>query len=144
MRQTGGYMTLSFFRRFKDSASRSFQLNILRETSKDAVPAEATQGQEDRVKTQPAERHTNHLFSFVDFKDPFADSEIAGEEQIGPILSIMTIKHSTRRSSSILHTQFSRTSSSREQKELTIHPKRCRSETIMARVLSELSNSVLR
>ena len=35
--------------------------------------------------------------------------------------------------------KFSRTRSSRERKELTIHPKRCRSDTIMARILSELS-----
>src|SRR5215469_12650384 len=35
--------------------------------------------------------------------------------------------------------KFSRTRSSRERKELTIHPRRCRSETIMARILSELS-----
>jgi len=31
---------------------------------------------------------------------------------------------------------FSRTRSSRERKELTIHPTRCRSESIMARILS--------
>src|SRR6516162_4297784 len=35
--------------------------------------------------------------------------------------------------------KFSRTRSSRERKELTIHPRRCPSETIMARILSELS-----
>ena len=35
--------------------------------------------------------------------------------------------------------KFSRTRSSRERKELTIHPRRCRSETIVARILSELS-----
>src|SRR6516162_6331833 len=35
--------------------------------------------------------------------------------------------------------KFSRTSSSWERKELTIHPRRCRSDTIMARILSELS-----
>ena len=40
--------------------------------------------------------------------------------------------------------KFSRARSSRERKELTIHPRRCRSGTIMARILSELSNSVLR
>src|SRR6516162_9234716 len=33
----------------------------------------------------------------------------------------------------------SRTRSSRERKELTIHPRRCRSDTSMARILSELS-----
>src|SRR6516162_7466333 len=35
--------------------------------------------------------------------------------------------------------RFSRTRSPRERKELTIHPRRCRSDTIMARILSELS-----
>src|SRR6516164_6007479 len=35
--------------------------------------------------------------------------------------------------------KFSRMRSSRERKELTIHPKRCRSDTIMARILSQLS-----
>src|SRR5215469_9235662 len=35
--------------------------------------------------------------------------------------------------------KFSRTRSSRERKELRIHPRRCRSDTIMARILSELS-----
>jgi|SRR6516164_6303300 len=35
--------------------------------------------------------------------------------------------------------KFSRTRSSRERKELTIHPRRCRIDTIMARILSELS-----
>src|SRR6516225_7388832 len=35
--------------------------------------------------------------------------------------------------------KFSRTRSSRERKELTIHPRRCRSDTIMARIISELS-----
>src|SRR5215469_13746433 len=35
--------------------------------------------------------------------------------------------------------RFSRTRFSRERKELTIHPRRCRSDTIMARILSELS-----
>jgi len=35
--------------------------------------------------------------------------------------------------------KFSRTRSSRERKELTIHPRRCRSDTIMARILSEPS-----
>src|SRR5215813_5626253 len=35
--------------------------------------------------------------------------------------------------------KFSRTRSWRERKELTIHPRRCRSDTIMARILSELS-----
>src|SRR6516225_10205782 len=35
--------------------------------------------------------------------------------------------------------KFSRTRSSRERKELTIHPRRCRSDTIMARILSGLS-----
>src|SRR5215472_17032732 len=35
--------------------------------------------------------------------------------------------------------KFSRTRSSRERKELRIHPKRCRSDTIMPRILSELS-----
>src|SRR5215831_5312846 len=35
--------------------------------------------------------------------------------------------------------KFSRTRSPRERKELTIHPRRCRSDTIMARILSELS-----
>ena len=34
---------------------------------------------------------------------------------------------------------FSRRRSSRERKELTIHPRRCRSDTIMARILSALS-----
>src|SRR6516164_880403 len=35
--------------------------------------------------------------------------------------------------------KFSRTRSSRERKELRMHPRRCRSDTIMARILSELS-----
>src|SRR5215472_15839975 len=35
--------------------------------------------------------------------------------------------------------KFSRTRSPRERKELTIHRRRCRSHTIMARILSELS-----
>ena len=35
--------------------------------------------------------------------------------------------------------KFSRTRSSRERKELRIHPSRCRSATIMARISSELS-----
>ena len=35
--------------------------------------------------------------------------------------------------------KFSRTRSSRERKELTIHPRRCRSDGIIARILSELS-----
>jgi len=35
--------------------------------------------------------------------------------------------------------KFSRTRSSRERKKLTIHPRRCRSDTIMARIISELS-----
>ena len=35
--------------------------------------------------------------------------------------------------------KLSRTRSSRERKELTIHPRRCRSDTIMARILSEPS-----
>jgi len=37
--------------------------------------------------------------------------------------------------------RFSRTRSSRELKTLTIHPRRCRSGTIMARILSEKSES---
>ena len=36
---------------------------------------------------------------------------------------------------------FSRTRSSREPKALTIHPRRCGSDTIMARILSENSES---
>jgi len=35
--------------------------------------------------------------------------------------------------------KFSRTRSSRERKGLTTHPRRCRSDTIIARILSELS-----
>ena|SRR5277367_3911031 len=35
--------------------------------------------------------------------------------------------------------KFSRTRSSRERKELRMHPRRCRSDTIMARILSKLS-----
>src|SRR6516164_10714381 len=35
--------------------------------------------------------------------------------------------------------KFSRARSSRERKELTIHPRRCRSDTIMVRIVSELS-----
>src|SRR6516225_2780625 len=35
--------------------------------------------------------------------------------------------------------KFSRTRSSRERKELTIHPRRCRSDTLMARIVSEVS-----
>ena len=37
--------------------------------------------------------------------------------------------------------KFSRTSSSRERKELMIHPRRCRSDTIMARIVAEKSES---
>src|SRR5215831_15419355 len=36
--------------------------------------------------------------------------------------------------------KFSRTRSSREREELTILPRRCRNDTIMARILSELSD----
>src|SRR5215469_941720 len=35
--------------------------------------------------------------------------------------------------------KFSRTRSSRERKELTSHARRCRSDTVLARILSELS-----
>src|SRR6516164_4683948 len=35
--------------------------------------------------------------------------------------------------------KFSRARSSRERQELTIHPRRCRSDTIMVRIVSELS-----
>src|SRR6516162_2233980 len=35
--------------------------------------------------------------------------------------------------------KFSRARSSRERKELKIHPRRCRSDTIMTRIISELS-----
>src|SRR6516225_2300293 len=35
--------------------------------------------------------------------------------------------------------KFSRARSSRERKELTIHPRKCRSDTIMTRIISELS-----
>src|SRR6516162_263085 len=35
--------------------------------------------------------------------------------------------------------KVSRARSSRERKELTIHPRRCRSDTIMTRIISELS-----
>ena len=44
-----------------------------------------------------------------------------------------------RASSCRRRAKFSRTRSSRERKELAIHPRRCRSDTIMARILSELS-----
>src|SRR6516164_1303333 len=37
--------------------------------------------------------------------------------------------------------KFSRTRSSRERKELMIHPRRCRSDTIMARIVAEKSES---
>src|SRR5215471_9891704 len=37
--------------------------------------------------------------------------------------------------------KFSRTRSSRERKELTIHPRRCRSDTIMAKIVAEKSES---
>ena len=37
--------------------------------------------------------------------------------------------------------KFSRTRSSRERKELTIHPRRCRSDTIMARIVAKKSES---
>jgi hypothetical protein len=40
--------------------------------------------------------------------------------------------------------RFSRTRSSRDLKALTIHPRRCRSNTIMARILSENPNRALR
>ena len=40
--------------------------------------------------------------------------------------------------------RFSRTRSARERKALTIHERRCRSDTIMATILSEKSESALR
>src|SRR6516225_3458013 len=40
--------------------------------------------------------------------------------------------------------KFSRARFSRERKELTIHLRRCRSDTIMARILSQLPDSALR
>jgi transcriptional regulator with AAA-type ATPase domain len=44
-----------------------------------------------RVLSHPQKKR-NVLFAFVDLKDPFAPSEIAGEEIPGPILSIMSAK----------------------------------------------------
>jgi two-component system, NtrC family, response regulator len=66
----------------------------------------------------------DYLFAFVDFKDPFADSEIHGEERTGPVLSIMSYK--TFYSVFLFHTPHTRNNALATRDEAARRHPNCR------------------
>ena len=80
------------------------------------------------VQSQPVKK-VNSLFAFVDLKDPFTPSEVAGQELPGPILSILSAKQFD--SVFLFHTPHTRENAlatkdeiSRKYPEMP-HPKDC-------------------
>src|SRR6202162_900037 len=88
-------MAPSFLQRFLGGKkSTSEELRLTGPASR-AVKREDSKAQEPRPEEQKSETDPklNALFAFVDPKDPFAPSEVAGEELPGPILSILGARH---------------------------------------------------
>ena len=94
--------------------------------SGDAADQEERRPQESGPSTQNAEAMTkvNSLFAFVDLKDPFTTSEIAGEDVPGPILSILTAKQFD--SVFLLHTSQTRGNAFATEAEIARRHPRCR------------------
>lgn len=88
-------MANSFLQRLFGQRKRSSDALSLRlSASGDAARRAELKSQElptNAADVQPAAKR-NSLFAFVDPKDPFTASEIAGEQLPGPILSIMSAK----------------------------------------------------
>jgi transcriptional regulator with GAF, ATPase, and Fis domain len=96
-------MARSLFQRLFGQKKRGDAESLgLRETVKGLVkPERPSDGVAEQDEGRPLEAgpadarirtNVNSLFAFVDPKDPFTPSEIAGEQLLGPILSIMSAK----------------------------------------------------
>jgi transcriptional regulator with AAA-type ATPase domain len=88
-------MALSFLQRLFGQKNRGRDAPSLGLTTPSDVARQAnlkSRGPDSQVQNSQPMPKVNSLFAFVDFKDPFAPGEIAGEELPGPILSIMSLK----------------------------------------------------
>src|SRR5260370_14055134 len=88
-------MALSFLQRLFGQKNRGRDTPSLGLTPPSDVARQAnlkSRGPDSQVQNSQPMPKVNSLFAFVDFKDPFAPGEIAGEELPGPILSIMSLK----------------------------------------------------
>lgn len=95
-------MASSFFQRLFTKKKRNSDVKSLSltEAAKSLVQPGTPKGTANEQNRKPLEPPTfdqnaetkKKLFAFVDLKDPFTPCEIAGEELLGPILSILSAK----------------------------------------------------
>jgi Regulator of RNA terminal phosphate cyclase/CRISPR-associated protein (Cas_Csm6) len=76
------------------------------------------------VKNTIDDKRGNSLFAFVDLKDPFTPSEVAGEELPGPILSVMGSRQFE--SLFLFHTPHTREKALATQSEVSRRYQNCR------------------
>ncbi|HXJ07273.1 MAG TPA: RNA repair transcriptional activator RtcR family protein [Candidatus Acidoferrum sp.] len=119
-------MANSFLRKLFGQRTRSRgALSLSLSSSSDAVHRAELKSpglEPDAEDVQPATKQ-NSLFAFVDPKDPFAASEIAGEQLPGPILSIMSAKQF--RHLFLFHTPHTRERAVATEKEVSSRYPEC-------------------
>jgi transcriptional regulator with PAS, ATPase and Fis domain len=120
-------MAQSFLQRLFGQKNRGRDAPSLGLTPASDVARQAnlkSRGPDSQVQNSQPMPKVNSLFAFVDFKDPFAPGEIAGEDLPGPILSIMGLKQFG--SLFLFHTPHTRESAFSTKAEVSHRYPECR------------------